>query len=179
MGRTSYPTAPSATSIPIEIFMAGNILFYAIALGKEGFATWWCNWCKLFKPEWQAVDHQVGVPWTMVALQEHATLIQSGAVNLNSVHAMSGVKEQPLFDAIDTDHYIPPVLHLTIGKKGSDMLENVTKELQAAGEGYSLDYYQTENDTTNALVKLERAKEELQQFNDGHREYEADLRYQK
>jgi hypothetical protein len=31
----------------LELFMAGNILFYAIALGKEGFArTWWCNnWC--------------------------------------------------------------------------------------------------------------------------------------
>jgi hypothetical protein len=47
-----HPTAPSATSIPIEIFMAGDTLFYAIALDKEGFATWWCNWCKLFKPEW-------------------------------------------------------------------------------------------------------------------------------
>jgi hypothetical protein len=35
--------------IPMELFMAGDILFYAIVLGKEGFATWWCNWCQLFK----------------------------------------------------------------------------------------------------------------------------------
>jgi hypothetical protein len=111
-------------------------------------------------------------------LQEHATLIQNGAINLNSVHAMSGVKEQPLFDAIDTDHYIPPVLHLTLGK-GNDVLENMTKELQAAGEAYSLDYYTREKDATNALLNLENAKEELRQFNDGHREYETDLRYQK
>jgi cell fate (sporulation/competence/biofilm development) regulator YlbF (YheA/YmcA/DUF963 family) len=52
----------------------------------------------------------------------------------------------------------------------------MTKELQAAGEGYSLDNYQTEKDVTNALVNLERAKEELQQFNDGHREYESTQR---
>jgi hypothetical protein len=38
-------------TIPVELFMAGDILFYAIALGKEGFATWWCNWCQLFKIE--------------------------------------------------------------------------------------------------------------------------------
>jgi hypothetical protein len=158
--------------------MAGDILFYAIAIGKEGFATWWCNWCKLFKPEWQAVDYQVGVPWTMDALQENATKIESGLVNLNSVHAMCVVKKQPLFDAIDTDHFIPPVLHLTIGK-GNNVLQNMPIKLQAAGEAYSLDYYKREKDTTNASLNLEKAKEELQQFNDGNIEYETDLRFQK
>jgi hypothetical protein len=35
MGRpSSLYTAPSARTIPVEIFMAGDILFYAIALGK-------------------------------------------------------------------------------------------------------------------------------------------------
>jgi hypothetical protein len=33
----------SKTTITVELFMAGNLLFYDIALGKEGFATWWCN----------------------------------------------------------------------------------------------------------------------------------------
>jgi hypothetical protein len=42
-GDTTRPT------IPAELFMAGDILFYAIALGKEGYAIWWCNWCQLFK----------------------------------------------------------------------------------------------------------------------------------
>jgi hypothetical protein len=36
-------------TIQVELFMTGDILFYAIALGNEGFATWWCNWCQLFK----------------------------------------------------------------------------------------------------------------------------------
>jgi hypothetical protein len=177
-GDPAHSTNPSAKTIPVEIFMAGDILFYAIALGKEGFATWWCNWCQLFKPEWQAVDHQVGIPWTMDALQKHATSIQNGSVNLKSVQAMCGVKEQPLFDAIDTDHFIPPVLHLTIGK-GNDVLENLTKELQAAAESFSPEYYNLEKDVTLALVNLETAKKELQQFNEGHREYETDLRRQK
>jgi hypothetical protein len=46
----------------------------------------------------------------MDALQEHATKIEGGSVN--SIHArICGVKEQPLFDEIDTDHFIPPVIH--------------------------------------------------------------------
>jgi hypothetical protein len=84
-GEPPHSTKPSATNIPVDIFMAGDIPLYAIALGKEGFATWWCNWCKLFKPEWQAVDHQVGLPWTMDTLQKHATSIQNGLVDFNSV----------------------------------------------------------------------------------------------
>jgi hypothetical protein len=55
----------------------------------------------------------------------------------------------------------------------------MTKELQAAGEAYSPDYYKREKDATLALLNLEKAKEELQQFNDGYRQNEADLRRQK
>jgi hypothetical protein len=55
-------------TIPVELFMAGDILFYAIALGKEGLVTWWCNWCHLFKNQmtssrppssWNFLEHGV------------------------------------------------------------------------------------------------------------------------
>jgi hypothetical protein len=141
----------------------------AIALGKEGFATCWCNWCQLFKTEWQAADHQLVIPWNMESLKAHALRIEIGAVNLNCVQDVCGVKEQPLFDAIDTDHFVLPNLNLTIGK-GNDVLENLTRELQAAGEAYSANYYETETNATLAISSLEKAKEELQQFNDGYRE---------
>jgi hypothetical protein len=173
-----HSTNPSARTIPVEIFMAGDILFYAIALGKEGFATWWCNYCQLFKPNWQATDHQLGIPWSMESLKQHASKIECGSINLNNVQSVCGVKEQPLFDAIEIDHYIPPVLHLTIGK-GNDVLENLTKELQAAGEAYTNDYYRLEKDVSLALSSHEKAKQELQQFNDGYKDYEMDLKRQK
>jgi hypothetical protein len=40
-------------------------------------------------------------------------------------------------------------------------------------------YYETEMNETLAILSLEKAKEELQQFNDGYCEYEIDLRHQK
>jgi hypothetical protein len=58
-------------------------------------------------------------------------------------------------------------------------LENLTRELQAAGEPYSANYYETETNATLAILSLEKAREELQHFNDGYREYEIDLRRQK
>jgi hypothetical protein len=48
------------------------------------------------------------------------------------------------------------------------------------GEAYSANYYETETNATLAISSLERAKEELQHFNDGYRKkYEIDLRCQK
>jgi hypothetical protein len=177
-GAPPHSTAPSTRTIPVEVFMAGDILFYAIALGKEGFATWWCNWCQLFKTRWQAVDHQLGIPWNLESLKQHATQIENGSVDLSSVQEVRGVKEPPLFDAIDTDHYIPPVLHLTIGK-GNDVLMNLIHELQAAGEAYSEEYFNKEKNVRLALLSYEKVKGELQQFNDSYKEYKKDLRRQK
>jgi hypothetical protein len=105
----------------------------------------------------------------MESLKAHALRIESGAVhNLNCVQDVCGVKEQPLFDAIDTDHFVPPTLHLSIGK-GNDVLENLTREVQVAGEGYLASYYEKETNATLAILRLEKAKEELQHYNDGYR----------
>jgi hypothetical protein len=165
-------------TIPVELFMAGDLLFYTMALFKEGFATWWYNWCQLFKTEWQTADHQVGIALYMESLKAHPLRIESGAVNLNCVQNVCWIKEQPLFGAIDTDHFVPPTLHFTTGK-GNDILENLTRELQAAGEAYSANYYKTETNATLAITSLEKAKEELQRFNGGYREYKIDLQHQK
>jgi hypothetical protein len=161
--------------IPVELFKAGD---RAIALGKEGFATWWCKWCHVYKTEWQAADHQVGIPWNMESLKAHALRIESSALNLNYAQDVCGVKEQPLFDAVDTDHFVPPTLHLSIGKE-NDILENLIKELQAAGEACLANHYETEKNATLAILSLEKAKEEVQQFNHGHSEYKIDLQRQK
>ena len=36
-----------------ESFLAGDLMFLAMIMGKEGFSMAWCNWCKLSKAEWQ------------------------------------------------------------------------------------------------------------------------------
>jgi hypothetical protein len=61
--------------------MAGGILFYAIALGKGCFATWWCNWCQLFENGMASSRSSSCIPWNMESLKAHALRLESGAVN--------------------------------------------------------------------------------------------------
>jgi hypothetical protein len=72
--------------MPINIFMAGDILLYNIVIGKEGMSGWWCNYCQL-------CPHQL--------------------VNTKDIGQVQG---KPVFDALPLKHFITPVLHLTIGK---------------------------------------------------------------
>ncbi|KAL7547083.1 LOW QUALITY PROTEIN: hypothetical protein ACHAWF_010401 [Thalassiosira exigua] len=37
-------------------YVAGDLVFLAIMMGKESFTSAWCNWCKLSKAEWQDSD---------------------------------------------------------------------------------------------------------------------------
>jgi hypothetical protein len=41
----------------LELWMAGDLLWYSTALGKEGCAGWWCLYCTAFKSNWQSKDH--------------------------------------------------------------------------------------------------------------------------
>jgi hypothetical protein len=150
-------------TIPVVLFMAGDIFSMPSPLARKALLLGGATG---------------GIPWSMESLKAHALRLESGALNLNCVQDVCGVKEQPLSDAIDTDHFVPPTLHLTIGK-GNDILENLTRELQAVGEAYSANYYETETNATLAILSLEKAKEELQHFNDGYCEYEIDLQRQK
>ena len=43
----------SSLFVPLEIFLASEILFCGIALEKEESAGWWCFVCDFMKDDWQ------------------------------------------------------------------------------------------------------------------------------
>jgi hypothetical protein len=65
--------------------MAGNILFYNMAIGKEGMSGCWCSYCKLFKTAWQQVDHGGSEPWTIKMLTEHALKISNAKIDKKDI----------------------------------------------------------------------------------------------
>jgi hypothetical protein len=177
-GKYQVGANPASTkNAPINLFMAGDILFYNMVIGKEGMSGWWCSYCQLFKNDWQQLHHQRGEPWTIQLLREHAERIANGAVNEKDIRAVRGVKGKPVFDAVALSHFITPVLHLTIGK-GNNVLENYVAELQAAAEGYSADYYAAEKAEVTTQMAHLRAKDALAEFNMVISEYEKDAKRQ-
>jgi hypothetical protein len=140
----------------LEPWMAGDLLWYSTALGKEGYAGWWCPYCTAFKSNWQSKDHGVGDEWTVEKLTTHAGKLESGELNGKNVMEWRGVKEVSLFDAVNVDHYVMPVLHLTIGIV-NDIPDHLVEEMQAAGEWYTDDYYRLEEEVIQADRELHLA----------------------
>ena len=169
--------AAAEKNIPINLFMAGDILFYNMVIGKEGMSGWWCSYCCLFKNDWQQLGHVRGEPWTIAALTAHAEQITNQQINTKDIRAVCGVRGVPVFDTIPLLHFISPVLHLTIGK-GNNVLDNFVAEMQAAAEGYMDEYYAAEKAEVLTKIAQQHAKEELALFNMVMSEYKKDLKRQ-
>jgi len=58
-------------SIPFRIFMAGNLSFYAMCLGKASSSTS-CYLCDLTAAKWKPAGHDKGVPWMLHHLIERS-----------------------------------------------------------------------------------------------------------
>ena len=94
----------------LENYMSGDLLWMHTALGKEGYQSWWCPYCQKFKTHWQDLGHTLGEHWTITSLKAQAARLNDTMPRLEK----RGVKELPLFDAIEVNKYIVAVLHLTI-----------------------------------------------------------------
>jgi hypothetical protein len=165
--------AAAEKNIPINLFViSDDILFNNMVIGKEGVPGWWCSYCKFFKNDWQQLGHVRGKPWTIASLTAHAEQIANQETNTKDIHAVCGVRGEPVFDTIPLEHFITPVLHLTIGK-GNNVLDNFVAELQAAAEGYMDDCYAAEK--AEVVTKI---AQELASFNIVMSEYKKDPKRQ-
>jgi hypothetical protein len=83
-------------NIPINLFMADDILFYNMVIGKERMSGWWCSYYKLFKNDWQELGHERGEPWTIETLTEHAEQIANQQISAKDIRAVCGVRGKPI-----------------------------------------------------------------------------------
>jgi hypothetical protein len=95
-------------SVPIRVFITGDLAFYATVLGKEGMDKAHCMWCELKKAEWQADGHERGVKWTLEELKRVACSLNGGKTE-------NGVKSYPQLDCVELERFMFPVSHVTLG----------------------------------------------------------------
>ncbi len=56
------------SSLPIRVFVTGDLAYFAAILGKVNMAGDWCTWCGLSAKEWSPEDHDKGELWTLEAM---------------------------------------------------------------------------------------------------------------
>jgi hypothetical protein len=164
----------NGTIIPVELFLASDILLYAIAVGKEGSAGWWCTHCKLKRDNWQAADHNIGASWTIKDLAEHAGNLDGS----ETARERMGVKTSPVFESIPISHYITSILHIMIGK-GNDILESFILEMQTAAEPYTYVYIAAQKEILVMTDLKVVSQDQLANFLLHNRVYISDLKRQR
>ena len=64
--------------VGIRLFVTGDLAFYAAALGKVNMSGFWCTWCKLCFAEWEKINHEAGICWTIGGIEQQRKDYQMG-----------------------------------------------------------------------------------------------------
>ena len=161
--------------VTVETWMAGDLLFFAMALGKECSVSHWCNYCDTLSALWKTEGSIEGQPWTLEELNEHLKRLESGELNNRNADEWKGVSSDALFDFMDIDHYVMPTLHLLLGI-ANYVYTKMVEEAKAACEGYSLDYVEAERIWELSKYDSATAKTNKKTFQATNGQYERQLK---
>jgi hypothetical protein len=84
----------SSFSLKPTPFLAGDLAFLAVIMGKENFSSSWCNWCKLSKADWQnACPVSNDMLWDIHQIKQQADCnVENGFRDAR----MKGVRSSPI-----------------------------------------------------------------------------------
>ena len=108
-------------SLNTRTFIAGDLAFFSLILGKENRSIKWCNWCMLSPKEWAIDGHEKGEKWTIEKIYE----IQNNVAGNNLAETpqnIRGCTAEPLIDCIPIENFILSILHIIIGI-GNSLIE--------------------------------------------------------
>jgi len=98
-------------SADVELFMTGDLAFYAMMLGKEHMAPHWCWRCPMSKAEWTSMEGpRVHDDWTIESMSCHLAKLQSGDLRKDKSEQQRGIKDASL-TCIPPRNVIVPPLH--------------------------------------------------------------------
>jgi len=111
---------PVVCSVPVRLFMVGDLKYYMQMLGRDGMSSCWCVWCVCHPRFWKCLGVEPdSVPqheketWTIQKMVEHKEWLERE--NVKEPRQKKGIVGKPIWDFIEPKHYIFPVLHFEIG----------------------------------------------------------------
>jgi hypothetical protein len=150
----------SIQELQVEQFIAGDLKFFMMATGHEHADRVWCFYCEMMNKEWKSEPSKIGEEWSNEVLTNHVELMRDNYTSLNAFDK-KGCKIDYLlmFDAIDFDNFVPPVLHILLGLV-NDIYKNLLAELQAGYEVHTDAYVELESEWAIAAGAHWDAKDE-------------------
>jgi hypothetical protein len=102
------------TSIPLRVYMVGDLAWVNDVLGKRNMSGYWCPYCKINKKRRSTATHAKAELWSINSLQEHLQYVENGIGRRKTAQEIMGVVSAPLLP-IPLANLIPPVLHMELG----------------------------------------------------------------
>jgi len=99
-----------------QLFVTGDLAFYADVLGMPNSSSYWCPWCLSSRPEWQMLPSEQNSTERTAEFQKemYEKILQDTAKRLNPVDK-KGVSCQMQYKSLTLTNFVPPLLHLEMG----------------------------------------------------------------
>jgi hypothetical protein len=106
------PEGEVVCNVPCELFINGDLKYFAQLLGCEGMSSSWCMWCQTHPSEWKHNRPPVNL-WTINLQKERYEKRVRG--ELKEPKDIKGIVSLPVYDFAEPSNYIFPLLHFEIG----------------------------------------------------------------
>jgi len=151
-----------------QIYLVGDLKFYAQMSGRDGMSSYWCMWCQLHPLQWRNfMDNSSAVPeeekkiWSLDLMNETLQRIRNG--ELKEPREKKGIVGEVIWDFIEIRNYIFPQLHFEIGVVNM-VLENLYSFVEEQVEVISPEEKIARNNIIVAEGTLEQARERLEEW---------------
>jgi hypothetical protein len=98
-----------------NLFLTGDLSYYADILGMPNSCSHWCPFCLLSRPEWQESASNTGDARTAAFLQETYEKIKNNASNKLTPYEKKGISCAVHYSCLTPEDLVPPLLHMEIG----------------------------------------------------------------
>mgnify|MGYP000582880178 CR=1 FL=1 len=150
----------------LELYLIGDLKFLFMMLGRSGYSSSWCLYCKLKKAQWTDLHRErascdcQGVPWTIDDIF-HTALEQMQKDSDGVTYSSLGVKDCPLWSFIPLTRVLVPILHLLLGL-ANDMLENAWQWVEERVEPMTTEEIEARNMSLLAEIAFDDAQNKLE-----------------
>jgi hypothetical protein len=116
--ETRFPAGSEIALIkpPFNIFIMGDLSYYAYVLGMPNSTSHWCPWCLLSHPEWNKPPETFTIEARKLTfLLEMYLSVKSDVDKRLKPQDKKGVTCERHYKCLGPDNFVPPLLHLEIG----------------------------------------------------------------